>query len=333
MQAPTGMAAGGIATLPIPDNMFDEPTNGGYAGGGLVAFAAGDVVEEDEYEYSDAPGRLVEEDLIEVTGAKKAPKPRVKYFEQTPDFRVPEMLGGFKNTLYDNLMTYGEAAPRETKRAEEYAAFLERIRSPEEQKKRRQEDMWMALGQIGAKMASTPGSLLQAASAGIGEALPGVAAGAKERRAEERAAMQALVAEERASNKEITERADKALDMLKNYGSLSEAMKTRAFQNLWENMGSADRRYVAQVAAAAGIQQSEIAGRYSLAGQQIGYDERRGAIAQQLAADFDKNAIMDKTYSDLPPAAAAEYRKKVIMDTLNIIMPARSGSNDPVRIR
>jgi len=47
--APQGMAAGGLAELPIPDAMFDEPTNGGfndgYAGGGMVAFAAGDTVD------------------------------------------------------------------------------------------------------------------------------------------------------------------------------------------------------------------------------------------------------------------------------------------------
>lgn len=44
-EAPMGMAMGGIAGLPVPDDMFDEPTNGGYddgyAGGGLVAFARG----------------------------------------------------------------------------------------------------------------------------------------------------------------------------------------------------------------------------------------------------------------------------------------------------
>lgn len=32
---------GGLGGLPVPDTMFDEPDNGGYAGGGLVAFAEG----------------------------------------------------------------------------------------------------------------------------------------------------------------------------------------------------------------------------------------------------------------------------------------------------
>lgn len=46
---PPGMAMGGIASLPIPDQMFDEPDNGGYAGGGLVAFAHGGGVTRDSF--------------------------------------------------------------------------------------------------------------------------------------------------------------------------------------------------------------------------------------------------------------------------------------------
>lgn len=42
---PVGMADGGLASLDIPETMFDEPSNGGfddgYAGGGMVAFADG----------------------------------------------------------------------------------------------------------------------------------------------------------------------------------------------------------------------------------------------------------------------------------------------------
>ena len=46
-QGPMGMAAGGIAGLPVPGAMFDEPDNGGYAGGGLVAFADGGGIDAD----------------------------------------------------------------------------------------------------------------------------------------------------------------------------------------------------------------------------------------------------------------------------------------------
>lgn len=37
---PPYMAGGGLSELPIPDTMFDENRNGGYSGGGIVAFAS-----------------------------------------------------------------------------------------------------------------------------------------------------------------------------------------------------------------------------------------------------------------------------------------------------
>ena len=40
-EAPMGMAGGGLTSLPVPNSMFDEPDNGGYADGGLIAFARG----------------------------------------------------------------------------------------------------------------------------------------------------------------------------------------------------------------------------------------------------------------------------------------------------
>jgi hypothetical protein len=43
---PVGMAGGGLTTLPLPDNMFDEPDGMGYAGGGIVAFAGGGATDE-----------------------------------------------------------------------------------------------------------------------------------------------------------------------------------------------------------------------------------------------------------------------------------------------
>ena len=59
MEAPMGMAeggmvppyasGGGLSDLPVPDGMFDEPSNGGfndgYAGGGMVAFAPGGEID------------------------------------------------------------------------------------------------------------------------------------------------------------------------------------------------------------------------------------------------------------------------------------------------
>lgn len=60
--APMGMAEGGLAMLPVPDTMFDEPTNGGfndgYAGGGIVAFSDGGMADlYDRVEQVESGGR------------------------------------------------------------------------------------------------------------------------------------------------------------------------------------------------------------------------------------------------------------------------------------
>lgn len=50
---PPYAAGGGLSDVPVPDGMFDEPSNGGfgdgYAGGGLVAFADGGDVDLDAF--------------------------------------------------------------------------------------------------------------------------------------------------------------------------------------------------------------------------------------------------------------------------------------------
>lgn len=53
-----GMAEGGLLGINIPDAMFDEPSNGSYAGGGLVAFAKGGMADlYDDVEYTESRGR------------------------------------------------------------------------------------------------------------------------------------------------------------------------------------------------------------------------------------------------------------------------------------
>lgn len=70
-QSPMGMAdggylppyaSGGLTDVPLPDGMFDEPSNGGfgdgYAGGGLVAFARGGMSDYyDSVEMTESRGR------------------------------------------------------------------------------------------------------------------------------------------------------------------------------------------------------------------------------------------------------------------------------------
>jgi hypothetical protein len=294
-------ASGGLTDLPIPDAMFDEPNNGGYASGGIVAFAHGaeGEVKTPEQLAAEAEQDRINADAaangIPVIGLRKVPELNTTYMAGTA-FRAPEKLGGLRNDILGNLDAFSEAAPRKTKRAEELEAILEKQRSPEERKKSKKEDMWAALGQIGAKMATTPGSLLQAASAGIGEALPGITAAAKERRGEERALTRELLAEERVGNKEVEARAGVALDMLKGYNSLEQAFQDMNFKNTLTRLGINADIVKAKIMAGAGIQGALISAAASRDVGGMDLQARKGAFFTNTYNDFKTGAATDPEY-------------------------------------
>jgi len=161
MEAPMGMAMGGMTYAPpymhggldavsVPSGMFDESTDGGYAGGGLVAFATG-------------------------TDENGVPAPKgTDYF----GFNTNPFLN---RELIEKIL-----GKRETKYADEEREALLAERSPEARKKARDMDIGYALMTAGSKIASTPGGLLQSLGAGLGEAAPVLMQSAKERKAEER---------------------------------------------------------------------------------------------------------------------------------------------------
>jgi hypothetical protein len=198
---PPYASGGGLSDMPLPDGMFDEPSNGGfgdgYAGGGLIAFAAGDKVDADE----DGDGN---------------PDTYFGY-----NYKDPSANAAMRDKLF--------GVP-ETKYSGEYEADLLKRRSPEALGKRRKEDMWMALGQIGARMAQTPGSILQAAGAGISEALPGIAASAKERRAEEREIQKGLMDLEQGRNTVAAQKAMQLIEMQRTGIQGREGQIGREFQ-------------------------------------------------------------------------------------------------------
>jgi hypothetical protein len=355
MQAPMGappapmpgMAMGGIASLPVPGAMFDEPDNGGYgdgySGGGLVAFAdAGSVYADsetnrrDEEEEEAATGDIV-------ASNRKVPTPTTQVLPGMM-FNAPEnILGGLKEKV-TNLFDFGqELNPYRTERAQELEAMLEQARSPEAREKRKKEDMYMALAQLGATMASTPGSLLQAASAGIREALPGAAAAAKERRGEERAITKELLAEERMSNKERTDRFNMTLDLVvKGVIPLEEAYQDRNFRDKWEKLGNETQERVARINAAAGITQAGISARASMYGSDRELQARRGAYFDNAYTELKKTAPFDPQYQALAaknPTAADLYIRRLAEQETNRVYGggstgANSGSgNDPVGIR
>jgi len=200
---PMGMADGGLAALPVPDNMFDEPMDGEYAGGGIVAFADGG----------------------------------------------PTDYYGISTDLGTNLGMLQDRFKPETEFTEREAQYIRDTLSPEAQKKRRDEDKYFALAQLGAAMASTPGSLLQAFGAGVGKALPGLQESAKARRAEEREAISVGAQRELGRNKEQRELLNTGLSMVEKAGGFAEAAKTREFQDKWQRMDDNTKRYLGQLSA------------------------------------------------------------------------------------
>jgi hypothetical protein len=279
-----GMAAGGLAALPIPDDMFDEPTNGGfndgYRGGGLVAFSGGTGPDG-------VRGTADDEDVVSPTDIvvnARRPEPPEEVDEPAgPD----EYYGTFRDPfrMQERIL---ELAPQSTARREQSNTYLERILNPEEQKKRRQEDMWMALGQIGARMATTPGSLLQAVSTGIGEALPGVAAAAKERRAEERGAISELAKNEGLTNTEARDMYRLVREGTNQYGQFNEARLSREQQDKLARYQEQQANY-----------RTLISGQFQLAGaRENAAASRYGSDRQVDATNASSRAQSERAFSD-----------------------------------
>ena len=198
---PMGMADGGLAMLPIPETMFDEPNNGGYADGGIVAFN---------------PGGLT----------------------STPDYSVlRQMMADFGD---ENKGREQYEAMYQPKReaSERLRQFYGNALSEEAQKKRGKQDLNSFLMSFGAKLASTRGPLLSAAGEAAGQTLPGYQESVKERRAEQRDALRQLAADEGMTNAEQREfakymmgRKDKQADLAQNVAQVTSADARAQAQN------------------------------------------------------------------------------------------------------
>ena len=95
---PMGMASGGLTTLPIPDNMFDEQQ---YGGGGIVAFAKGDEVESDLMRLA----RIVSDPYASPEARNAAQKDLVS--RRPPE--APTPLGRIGSSIYDFFSQTPEA--------------------------------------------------------------------------------------------------------------------------------------------------------------------------------------------------------------------------------
>jgi hypothetical protein len=160
---PMGMADGGLAMLPIPETMFDEPNNGGYADGGIVAFAQGD-----EVDY----GKILRDDMA--------------YYRDPQNF----------------MRDYAALYQPKRESAERVNQFNKDLLSEEGQKKFKEQSLNSFLMGFGAKLAGKRGPLLAAVGEAADETLPGYQESVKERRAEVRDALKQLAADENMTNAE-----------------------------------------------------------------------------------------------------------------------------------
>jgi hypothetical protein len=217
-----GMADGGLAALPVPDNMFDEPSDGEFAGGGIVAFAQGDEVDYD------------------------------KILRENMDYyRDPQNFMRDINAAYQPKREYAE-------RANQYNKDL---LSEEGQKKRRDEDTNAFLTRFGFELMGTPGGLGVAASRAAGKTLPGLQEATKERRAEVRDALKQLAADEGMTNAEQRAFVLEGMKGRGEAGKIAEGFAQREAQKELARMQEAGALQRANITAGATKYAADEAGR------------------------------------------------------------------------
>ena len=259
MPGAPGMAEGGLAALPVPDDMFEETDD--YASGGIVAFAE--------------------------AGAVNAPPaaPRMFYGLNVDD---PLANAG----LYDRLR-----GPTNDQYIREMEQEYIRERAPEARKKRRSQDMWEALAQMGFNMAASKApTLLQAAGEAGSATLPKLQESARERKAEEREIRRGLLDIERGRNTEAAARAQGLLALHGQAAGFAESAAGRDLQATLqrEQIASQERMQREQIAA----QRASAAMRGAGGGGGGGGDGRRPTDFQsQVAAKY---AVLQRANARLP---------------------------------
>lgn len=297
---PPYASGGGLSDMPLPDGMFDEPSNGGfgdgYAGGGIIAFAESGVVKDPNKPKTQA--ELDEEEYLKKLDSETfTPGDITVNADNTPE----SLYGNYRDPLQQKKYIESMYKPKR-EASDSLMDLLKGEGSPEELKRRKKEDMWMALGQIGAKMATTPGSLLQAASAGIGEALPGISAAAKERKADQREAIKTMAQQEGLSNKESLDMFKLVQEGTNKFGEFDVSRLTRAQQERFELLRDKTDRYKAGLAYRASIFGSQKQFEGVMGAANIAERRMIGAITNQAANrvmamlpnDPDYNALMAK---------------------------------------
>jgi len=203
--------SGGMADLPVQGQVFPDAN---FAGGGIVAFAAGDPV------VADPAAPVVPEDPY-----------------------TPENLYGLSANPLVNASSFDQLYKPQTARRDQVVAYYEGLMSPEAQEKARKQDLYTTLAQIGFGMAGTNSpSFLQAAGQAANAAIPGAIQARKERKAEQRQGLAALASVEDAVNAEQRARADFATAQARLAAEIKEGRVSAEAQRAFTAAESALQR-------------------------------------------------------------------------------------------
>ena len=391
----------GITALDLPDSMFEEPSSGGYANGGIIAFQAGSPGELVEAEPEDdrAPlwrlldwnkKRMAPRDAMYARGEAKAAAARAadaakRRVSTLPPAAAPAVaaptaapvaarapvrgLGAAARTLPPGAPgarasvaapaapPVDELSPEQQTRdigkymttveglygkpggpgsaIEEQEAALKTARSPEAQKKRKKEDMYMALAEIGANMAATKSpSFLQAAGEAMKTALPGVAASAKERRQDQKDALKQSVDMELMQYGIKTKTVDAAIKLNQDFQELVSKGMDR--KQAWKIAMMNNETNLLQIAAAerASIRSTNVAASNSRA--------ERGALTETSMANIRGKAMeyaAEKVQSDalrgvkMTPAQRTQKEEKYARDYITSVTGGGGGEGGKTVVR
>jgi hypothetical protein len=322
MEQPMGMAEGGmvppymndggLAELPVPDGMFDEPHNGSYAGGGIVALAAG------------TPGvvKTAEELAAEARAKAEAGAPESMY----GNYRDPEAQYKYIQSMYK--------PEREASTA--LTDMLKGASSPEGMARRKNEDIGSFLMSFGGNLASKAGPFLSAVGESLVATTPLLRESAKERRAEQMDALKTMAAQEGLNNKEALELYKMVREGTNKYGEFDTARLTREQQERLEILRDKTERYRADQAYRASIYGSDRQYDATVEAAGLGLDRENARITQLAVKSADEKLRPGGDYAveygkALASGMGAAYRKQKIAEEVAALggYPSGGGFGPP----
>lgn len=196
-----------------------------------------------------------------------------------------------------------------TEASQAFSEFTQQEMTPEALARRRKEDMWMALGQAGARMAQTPGTLLQAIGAGVGEAIPMARESAKERRAELFEMYKARAMQEGLNNKQASEVAKMETDAAMNIEQTRESRATREQrERQMERQARNEAARLGLDAERLALAKRELEVKIAQA-ESLGADPRRVAQQMLLTGTPEEKKVAEEFFVAINPRAAGSVSK------------------------